>query len=125
MKKIFVPFTAIALWFTFSAGAFAENHSKTLTLEQQTQVNGTTLRPGDYKVEWDGNGPSTQLKFFNGKKQVATAPAQVKELSKKTNDTAVILGNRGNVPTLDEIDFGGTNQAFVLSNQSGTQASGQ
>ena len=29
-------------------------------------VNGTALKPGDYTVKWDGNGPNVELSILQG-----------------------------------------------------------
>ncbi len=125
MKKLFPPVAVLAVSLALSLGAVAETHSKSIDVGKAVQVNGTTLKEGTYKVEWDGNGPTTQVKFLQGKKQVATAQAQVKDLGKKTDSTSVILNNQGNVPTLNEIDFGGMTQGLVISGGNSTQPSGQ
>jgi hypothetical protein len=40
-------------------------------------VDGKQLKPGDYKLEWTGSGPSVELKIIKGKETVATVPAQI------------------------------------------------
>ena len=42
------------------------------------QVGGTQLKPGNYKVEWQGTGPDVQVTFLRGGKTVATVPATLK-----------------------------------------------
>ena len=124
-KKIFAPLAILAVSLTLSIGVLAESHSKNLDLEQKVQVNGTTLQPGSYKVQWDANGSTAQVKFLKGKKEVASAPAQLKNMPKRSDGTSVVLGNKSEVPTLDEIDFGGMTQALVLSGANATQSSGE
>ena len=80
------------------------------------QVGGTQLKPGNYKVEWQGTGPDVQVTFLRDGKTVATVPATL-----KTNDGQVtqdqIVTDSAN-KTLSEIDFRRDKDALVFQ-QSG------
>src|SRR6516225_11960208 len=101
MKRIFGLFGGAVLTFVLSSGAFAATVSKTLTLDNPVQVNGTTLQPGDYKVSYDDSTPNTQVTFQKGKEKIATVPAQIKPLGSKTNSTALVINTQGSTATLD------------------------
>lgn len=62
----------------------------TLHLNDTVSVQGQTLKPGDYKVEWNGNGPNTEVKLLQGKNTVATFPAQVKQQPSHTAENAYV-----------------------------------
>jgi hypothetical protein len=62
------------------SSAFAANKGN-LRLEHPVTVNGTTtMKPGDYKVQWEGNGPNVELSITQGKNMIAKMPARVVEL---------------------------------------------
>ncbi len=92
---------------------FAAN-MKSITLTEPATVGTTVLKPGDYKIMWDGNGPTVDVKFMLDGKTVATAPATVKK--EKTGQEAGALdlkSEAGNgAKTLESISF--KNMALVF-----------
>ncbi len=90
-----------------ASSAFAANKAN-LTLNHPTTVNGTQLKAGDYKLEWDGSGPDVQLSIVQGKNVIAKVPAKVVELNAKTpNDAAVVKANSDGTTSLSEARFAG------------------
>lgn len=76
MSNIGVTLLGVAL--LYSVSAFAGDTNKgTLRLDDKVTVAGTALNPGEYKVEWSGNGPEVQVKVLKGRDTVATFPAHV------------------------------------------------
>jgi hypothetical protein len=58
--------------------AFAKpKDSVNVDLDQPVTVAGTQLAAGHYKATWGGNGPNITVRFAQGKKVVATAPAKL------------------------------------------------
>lgn len=125
MKRLLAVLSGMALSLMLSAGASAATVSKTVTLENASQVGSTTLKPGDYKVTYDDSSPNPQVAFHKGKQTVATVPAQIKNLGTKTNSTSLVWNTQGSTPVLQEIHFGGSTQAVVLSENGTSNASGQ
>ncbi len=93
---------------------------KSLTITDQVTVGSTVLKPGDYKVEWDGNGSSVQVKFVQNNKTIATAPATVQAKS-NPYDGALDLRGSDNAKTLHSIDFKNATLVF----DQGSSPSGQ
>ena len=124
MKRFASLLCGTALTLMLTGAAFAGTVSKTLTFSDPVQVNGTTLQPGDYKVTFDDTTPTTQLTFKKGKKEVATAQAQVKPADKR-HTTSLEFNGEGNSRTLQQIQFGGSSQALVLSGGGSNPSSGQ
>jgi hypothetical protein len=60
-----------------------EVNKGTLNVEEKLTVQGKSLDPGAYKVEWTGTGPTVQVTVSQGKQTVATFPAQVTEQANK------------------------------------------
>jgi hypothetical protein len=64
----------------FSSGAVAkETNKSSIHLADRLSVEGKTVNPGDYTVEWNGTGPAVQVTLVQGKQTVATFPAQLTE----------------------------------------------
>jgi len=90
------------------SSAFAANKGN-LQLEYPVMVDGTTtMKPGDYKVQWEGNGPNVELSIIQGKKIIAKVPARVVELEMPYLADAVDTRENGSEPRLlIGIRFGG------------------
>ena len=125
MKRLLAVCSSAVLTMILTAGAHAATVSKTVTLENASQVGSTTLKPGDYKVTYDDSSPNPQVAFKKGKNTVATVPAEIKNLGSKTNNTSLVWNTQGSTPVLQEIHFGGSTQAVVLSESGSSNASGR
>ena len=108
MKRVLTSVASFFFATSLSIAALAETQSKSLTLFNDVQVNGKTLPAGQYKVKVDSTGSTAQVTFMQGKKEVASAPAQLKPLANKQNSTQIQLNSANGKPQLDEIDFGGS-----------------
>ena len=102
----------LALVLVSSAFA-ATKHS--LQLTAPVTVNGTTLKAGDYKVQWEGNGPNVELNILQGKNVVAKVPAHVVDLqTAAANDAAVTRKNDSGPSSLTGVRFEGKKFALDL-----------
>jgi hypothetical protein len=108
-----------------ASSAFAATKGS-LQLTNPVTVNGTTLKPGDYKVQWEGTGPNVELSIMQGKNVVAKVPAHTVELkSAPSDDAAVTRQNDSGPSTLAGIRFHGQKTAFEIGDSSdGMQAGG-
>jgi len=80
MKMSRMGITLFGAALLFSASAFAGNGNKgALHLDESITVDGTPLQSGNYKVEWNGNGPDVQVSLLKGNQTVTTFPAHVSE----------------------------------------------
>ena len=113
----------VGLVLLLASSAFAASKAY-LTLNSSASVNGTKLKPGDYKLEWDGSGPNVELSILQGKKVVAKVPAKVIDLDKaSSNDAAVLKQSSAGDATLAEVRFQGKKFALELGEASdGMQA---
>jgi hypothetical protein len=78
MSRISILLFGSALVFSSAALAGQNNRGK-LALTDKVVVDGQSIAPGDYRVEWDGSGPAVQVKILQGKQTVATLSAHVTE----------------------------------------------
>lgn len=105
MKKFLFSFATIAL-----AAASAASSYK-ITLFQPSIVNGTELKPGDYKVEVTDN----KAVIKRGKTSVE-APVRTETADTKFSSTSVRYKNGDGKYRLEEIRLGGTNTKLIFSN---------
>ena len=97
----------VLLFGTLALAAASAGTSYRVTLYQPAQVNGTTLKPGDYKMEiTDGT-----VSFKQGK-ITAEAKAKVEEGASKVLSTTVDVD--GDTKQLKEIRLGGTTKVIVF-----------
>jgi hypothetical protein len=114
-----IIFAAVALALTTSAFAGSDSHKGSFEIGAPTQVNGTTLPAGEYTAQWEGSGPAVQVNILQGKKVVATAPAQVVTLDSKAIDThAEVLNGTKGERELKALQFAGKKISLQLEAQS-------
>jgi hypothetical protein len=91
--------------------AFGKPFEKTVTFGQTVKVGTTQLDAGNYKVMVDGSN----VKIEKGHTVVAQTEGQLEQRNQKFDETAVIFTSNGEI---QEIDFGGQNQALVINHGS-------
>ena len=107
-----------------ASSAFAVTKAN-LSLHHSTNVNGTTLSPGDYKLEWDGTGPNVEVSVLQGKKVVAKVPAKLVDVgSPYDNDAAVVKNNGDGSTSLSEARFGGKRFKLHIGDEDDSMQSG-
>lgn len=111
----------LALLLASSAFAATKEH---LALQNPTMVNGTQLKPGDYKLEWEGTGPDVEVSILQGKKVVTKVPAKVVELKTKAVANSSIINNADGTPSLAGVHFAGKTMALELPQASDGMQSG-
>jgi hypothetical protein len=114
-----IIFATLVLALTTSAFAVNDSHKSSFEISAPTQVNGTTIPAGDYTAQWEGTGPTVQVNIMQGKKVVATAPAQVIPLDSKASDThAEVLNGSNGERKLKALQFAGKKISLQLEAQS-------
>jgi hypothetical protein len=104
----------LGLALLLASSAFAATKGS-LQLINPVTVNGTTLKPGDYRVQWEGAGPNVELSILRGKNVVAKVPAHVVELQTPANNDAAVTHENGSGPnTLTGVRFQGKKTALEL-----------
>ena len=106
-----------------SLNAFAKDKNETrVTLSDSVQVGTTGLKPGDYTLQWEGNGPNVQVKVLKGRNLVATVPAKLAQGIGRNFD-AITIRSVSNVKTLDQVDFAGGKRSLVFGEATATDSS--
>jgi hypothetical protein len=113
----------VGLALTLASSAFAASKAN-LTLNNPTSINGTSLKAGEYKLQWDGSGPNVEVSIMQGKKVIAKVPAKVVDLNQSSaNDAALLKQNSDGTTTLAGARFQGKKFALELGEASdGMQA---
>jgi hypothetical protein len=112
MTRVFVRYALLALALGVAVSAVAKSKTESITLRQEATLNGTTLPAGTYVVKYEVNGSNADVKFLQGKKEIASAQGQVKPVDKKVSLNQLIVNDPGRV--ISEIDFGGSDTAIVF-----------
>jgi hypothetical protein len=105
-----------------AAGAFAAGKGS-VTLTKPTQVGSENLPAGDYKLQWEGNGPAVELKVLSGNKVVATVPAEVVEHDSAEPSSAAVVNETSAGRTLNEVRFGGKKYTLAIGSASAQKPS--
>ncbi len=108
MKNL--AFFALTFAVSVALGASAAHSIK---LDKPAVVSGSELKPGEYKVEVNGDRVT-----ISNKKTSVDATAQVETAGDKFRSTSVCCVGDDGKYNLQEIRIGGTNQKLVLSGQS-------
>jgi hypothetical protein len=106
MLKKFVLVFAILAIVVANAGTVPGSHSYSITLIQPAVVNGTQLKPGEYRLIVD----VTKVSITKGKEVVEIPAAKVESVDKKFDATAIrYVGDK-----IAEIRVGGTKTRVVM-----------
>ena len=105
----------------FGGSAYAaRNNAHSVEISDAVQIGGTKLKPGNYKVEWQGTGPAVQVSFQQSGKTVVTVPGTLKTNDDQvTQDAIVTEATVAGTSTLKEIDFGHQKEALVFDQNPG------
>jgi len=88
MKLSKVMATVFGAALLLASSAIAGENKTSVNLIDKVSVDGKTIEPGKYQVEWTGNGPNVQVTVAKGKQQVATFPAKLTEQATSNSATA-------------------------------------
>jgi hypothetical protein len=105
----------------FGGSAYAaRNNAHSVEIFDAVQIGDTKLKPGSYKVEWQGTGPAVQVSFQQNGKTVVTAPGTLKTNDDQVTQDAIVTEATGaGTSTLKEIDFGHQKEALVFDQDLG------
>jgi hypothetical protein len=104
------------------ASAFAAPTTKgTLKLFEPVTVQGKQLAPGQYTVEWNGEGPNVQLSIASGKNTVANVPARVVTGPKNQTSGYSSTKQQDGSAALTNVFFQGKAYELQIGEQSASQ----
>ena len=100
--------------------ALAEVKSKSITFSKPVTVNGVTINPGRYKLEFDSN--KNELSIAKGGKVLATSTAHAETTPTKASGTRIETTHTDNGNLLTAITFNGKDERIVLANGAGGES---
>ena len=100
MKKIML---AVA---TFALTALAASNTYHVTFDEAAWINGTQVKPGDYRVQVEGDKA-----VLKSGKNVIEAPVKLETADHKFASTGVVMDSKQKV---QEIQIGGTKERIVF-----------
>jgi hypothetical protein len=121
MKTKYLQSIAIlsTLALLFPLGALARDNKHSVDITDVVQVGSTQLKPGNYRVEWQGTGPVVQVSFEQNGETVVTLPATLKTNDNHvTQDAIETKGSSADKNVLEEIDFGHQKEALIFDQNS-------
>jgi len=110
---------SLALMLAGSAFAANASHKETFEITAPTQINGAQLPAGEYQARWDGAGPTVQVSITQGKKVIATVPAQLVDLNEVPRYSAAEIKNTASGDReLTSLRFSGKKYSLQLGAES-------
>lgn len=101
-----------------ASSAFAATKAS-MTLINPTTVNGTKLKAGDYKLQWEGNGPAVEVSIMQGKNVIAKVQGKLVDLSTPSqNNAAIVQKSEDGSSTLSGARFEGKKYALQIGESS-------
>ena len=99
-----------------AVGALARDKNQhSVEITESVQVGSTQLKPGNYRLEWQGTGPEIQVNFVRDGKTVATVPGTLKTNDAKvTQDDIMTDTANASIQTLTEIDFSRNKESLIF-----------
>ncbi len=114
MSKSLLLGTALLL----ATSAFAAEKAS-LQFADRTTIGGAQLKAGEYKVQWEGDGPNVELTILQGKSVVAKAPARrIDTKNAAAHNTTVTKTNADGSLSLSQVQFSGKKYAFEIGGDS-------
>jgi hypothetical protein len=114
----------LGLALVLASSAFAATKGS-LTLSNPTTVNGTTLKAGDYKLQWDGSGPNVEVSIMQGRTVVTKVQAKVVDLAAAPDySAAVVTKNADGTASLAGARFEGKKFALEIGDSTSAMDSG-
>lgn len=110
-------FKKLAVSFALAGLAIASAAEHRITLFETSEVNGTMLKPGDYKLEINGD----KAVLSRGRNKVE-ATVSLKKNENKYNATSVRYTTGGGKFAVQEIRLGGTDTKVVFNDPSAAAA---
>jgi hypothetical protein len=117
LKSTFAALMICALASIAVAAAKDKVKTESVTFTQDTMVNGTLVKAGDYQVKF--NEQTGELSILKDGKVKAKTTAQLQSRSEKAKNTSVRTLEKGGTAELIGVTFGGSTQDVVVGASSG------
>jgi hypothetical protein len=81
------------------SGWASDKMKANIQIDQTIHVGSTQLAPGEYKMTWTESGSNAEVTFAQGRKVIATVPAQITEERSGYSNPALITDIASNTLT--------------------------
>ena len=116
--------SGLALLLATSAFAANKANKGSFEISEPLTVSGHELKPGQYKVTWEGTGGDVQAMLLLQGKLVATVPAHLTDLNQPQSNNAVeSRKNDDGSRSLTQVDFAGKKYALSFNNEAANTGS--
>lgn len=105
------------------ASSALASSSGNLQLFEKVTVDGKSLSPGQYKVEWMGSGNNVHLEVLKDGNVVATAPAKMNPGNSQDNDGYITKTEKNGTKALTAVFFSGKDWTLQLNSPKAMKAS--
>jgi len=92
--------------------AMAKTRSHTVDFGQDTMVNGTLVKKGEYQAKFDEQ--SNELRFFKDGHDIANAVVKEEPLARKASTTSLEIKTGDNGAMLTKVTFDGDRYSLLL-----------
>jgi hypothetical protein len=117
-------FVAVAVAGMLTPAVAADKNRADFTLGAPAQISSQTIKAGEYTAEWEGSGPSVQVKILRGSKVVATSNANlVKPGTPVKADQVIVHVDDNGSRTVQQLNFASRKLSLVFADNA--MASGQ
>ena len=93
--------------------AFAANKG-TLQVRESVEVNGQQLPAGVYQLRWDGAGSNVEVRFMQGKKEVAKTTAKLVSLDQASDYDSAVIDRASGKAAVSQVRFAGKKFSLAI-----------
>jgi len=112
-------FCGLALLATSAFAANKAANKGSFEVFEPITVSGHDLKPGQYKLTWEGTGPDVEAMILSQGKLVATVPAHLIDVSPVQHNNAIeSRKHEDGSQSLAQVDFAGKKYALSFDNES-------
>jgi len=101
--KLFAKFALVVFALAFSLNLFAAQ--KSVTLYTNSTLNGQKVPAGDYKVDYQINGSTAEVKLLKNGKAVASATGEVVPTEDPFSETAIVRSDGSEGSSIVELQL--------------------
>jgi len=93
--------------------AFAANKG-TMQVRESVEINGQQLPAGVYQLRWDGSGSSVEVRFMQGKKEVAKTTAKLVSLDQASDYDSAVIDRASGKAAVSQVRFAGKKYSLAI-----------
>ena len=93
--------------------AFAANKG-TMQVRESVEVNGQQLPAGVYQLRWDGTGSAVEVRFMQGKKEVAKTTAKLVSLDQASDYDSAVIDRASGKAAVSQVRFAGKKFSLAI-----------